>query len=295
MFDSTNVKDIYKLSPMQEGMLFHTINDQDGSPYFDQMVLDITGDVNLSYLENSFKKLIEKYDILRTVFLHENVKHPLQVVFKKRDAEVEFYNVKDLEEIQQEEYINNFLKKDRERGFDLSRDLLMRLSLIKIADKRYHMILSSHHILMDGWCQGIVLNDLFEMYQQLNQKKPIVIEKVTPYSEYINWLKKQNEEEARLYWKEYLNGYEAAASLPKQTTRDGERNAVYEEMTFVFSEELTSQLTNLTKTLQVTMNTVFQTIWGILLQRYNNTKCLDQLYQGGHQKYLMLKTLLDCS
>ncbi|RPK07111.1 Malonyl CoA-acyl carrier protein transacylase [Bacillus subtilis] len=272
MFDSTNVKDIYKLSPMQEGMLFHTINDQDGSPYFDQMVLDITGDVNLSYLENSFKKLIEKYDILRTVFLHENVKHPLQVVFKKRDAEVEFYNVKDLEEIQQEEYINNFLKKDRERGFDLSRDLLMRLSLIKIADKRYHMILSSHHILMDGWCQGIVLNDLFEMYQQLNQKKPIVIEKVTPYSEYINWLKKQNEEEARLYWKEYLNGYEAAASLPKQTTRDGERNAVYEEMTFVFSEELTSQLTNLTKTLQVTMNTVFQTIWGILLQRYNNTR-----------------------
>ncbi|SFJ91368.1 non-ribosomal peptide synthetase [Thermoflavimicrobium dichotomicum] len=269
MFDPSNVKDIYRLSPMQKGILFHSLMDQ-SSHYFEQMTFHLEGTVSLVCLEESLNLLIQKYDILRTIFLHTKVKEPTQVVLKERKAAIDYRDLSHIEKEKQTQLVEELKKEDREKGFDLSRDLLIRLTLLKTDDQHYQLIFSHHHILMDGWCISILLNDLFDMYTRLLHNQPIPREKVTPYSHYIAWLEEQDEEAARAYWKNYLQGYDQITGIPCRT-ESKQTEYQNEEIYFRFDQELTQQLAALAKKNQVTMNTVFQTIWGILLQKYNNT------------------------
>ncbi|WP_459501589.1 amino acid adenylation domain-containing protein [Bacillus sp. C1] len=272
MFDRKNVKDMYELSPLQKGMLFHHIKDGSSLAYFEQMTLSIEGSLNLSFLEESVNGLIQKYDILRTNFLYKNTREPMQVVWKEKKTTVHFEDITFLSENQRHTYIEEFKEKDRERGFDLSRDCLIRFSLFKTGPKSFLLVWSHHHILMDGWCFGILFKDLLDMYKARLYHQPIKIETVTPYSDYIRWVGEQDKEDASRYWMEYLEGYDELTSFLYKECQ--EKNGVYkkEELTFSLNKELTDRLSNLAKKYQVTLNNVFQAAWGILLQRYNDTK-----------------------
>ncbi|SFJ94199.1 non-ribosomal peptide synthetase, partial [Thermoflavimicrobium dichotomicum] len=271
MFNRKNIKNMYRLSPMQRGMLFHYLKNPTSETYFEQIDFQIEGTVHPSYLEESWNRLIEKYDLLRTVFLYKKIKEPTQIVLKERTATIHFEDLSHLEKENCRQYIEAFKKKDRKTGFQLSRDLLMRLALFKTGANTYQLIVSFHHILMDGWCLGIVLHDLFEIYRCLLNNQPVPQEAVIPYSKYIEWLEEQDEEEAKAYWRAYLQGYEQVSGLPFPAFANSETANEHEVLTYEFTSHLTSQLTKLAKSYQVTLNTVFQTIWGVLLQKYNQT------------------------
>ncbi|TCN17538.1 non-ribosomal peptide synthetase [Mesobacillus foraminis] len=271
MFDRNNVKDMYRLSPMQQGMLFHTIKDEKSRAYFDQLSLDISGTVNTSCLKAGVNSLIEKYDVLRTLFLFEKVKRPMQVVLKTRKASVHFEDVSGLPDTQRSAYIQEFKEKDRERGFDLSRDLLIRFSLFKTGENTNVLLISSHHILMDGWCMEIILSDLFHYYHMYLKGLPVKIEKTIPYSSFIRWLDQQEDEKAKSFWKDYLHGFKELSGIPFREASPSS-GFVREEFHFGLGETLTGRLEQLAKANQVTMNTLIQSFWGIMLQKLNDTR-----------------------
>ncbi|MCP5052978.1 MAG: non-ribosomal peptide synthetase, partial [bacterium] len=175
----------------------------------------------------------------------------------------------------QEAVIEEFTRDDRERGFDLARDILMRAVLFKTGLNTYSLVWSFHHILMDGWCLGIIYRELVRLYRRLQQGKTGTheLEPVTPYIKYIHWLGKQDQEEGLNYWQQYLEGYDLQAGLPRLETVDPVKEETYKpgEYTPEIDQKETGDLNKIARENQVTLNTVLQTLWGILLQKYNNT------------------------
>ena len=271
MLKKSDIKDIYILSPMQQGMLFHSIIDDNASVYFEQANFSIKGYVDISLFEKSFNYIIEKYDPLRTVFLYEKVNQPLQVVLKKRNGTILFDDISSLEDKAKKVFIEEFKQKDRGQGFDLSKDLLMRISVIRTDKEAYEIIWSFHHIIMDGWCLGIILEDFFKVYSSLLKKKPIIDSNYYPYRDYIKWLQDQNKNEALDYWKTYLENYEQAVSIPQKYGSISENIYLPQELKFELDKETTRGLEGIARDNQISINGIFQAIWGLMLQRYNYT------------------------
>ncbi|WP_028595413.1 condensation domain-containing protein, partial [Paenibacillus assamensis] len=271
MVKKPEIQDIYSLSPMQEGILFHAMLDSKSTAYFEQIEFDIAGEVDVELVEESMNAVIARHDVFRTVFVTDKVKQPRQVVLKERPITVHYEDWVALSQDEQQEKLCQFRAADMAKGFDLVKDPLMRLTVFKLAATSYRWIWSHHHIVMDGWCVSIVMKQFMEYYQLKKQGLLVPRYKAVPYSSYIAWLGEQDKEEALSYWGRTLFGYEQGTSLPKVAqigTAGGYRQ---QTVSCSLSEATTASLHRLANASQATMSTVVQCIWGVLLQKYNGT------------------------
>ncbi|MCM3008272.1 plipastatin non-ribosomal peptide synthetase PpsD [Bacillus subtilis] len=268
MTKANSIQDIYPLSYMQEGMLFHSLLQKDSQAYVEQASFTIEGKVNPQFFQNSINALVERHDIFRTIFISQNVSSPQQVVLRERNVIVLEEDITHLNEAEQSQFIEQWKEKDRDRGFHLQKDVLMRIALIQTGESQYTCIWTFHHIMMDGWCLSIVLKEFLHIYASYVNASPITLEPVQPYGKYIKWLMEQDKEQAVSYWDHYLSGHEQQTVLPKQKKTKGKSRQ--EHVTFSFSKEESSRLSELAAREEVTLSTIFHTIWGILLQKYNN-------------------------
>jgi amino acid adenylation domain-containing protein len=254
---------------MQSGMLFHALKNKHSRAYFEQMTFRLKGNINSDLLQQSFDIIFARYDILRTVFRVEKLEEPMQFVLKQRNFKLYFEDISHLSETGKNTYVEEFAEKDREKGFDLIRDILMRASLFKMGADVYTLTWSFHHILMDGWCLGIIYEELIFVYGLLKAGRPIELEPAAPYVNYINWLEQQDKKKGLEYWENYLEGYEQGAGIPGM--KPGDRHYRLEVYDVVIAGKETRALNTIARKNRVTVNTVFQTLWGILLQKYTNS------------------------
>ncbi|MFS0553171.1 non-ribosomal peptide synthetase [Brevibacillus sp. 179-C9.3 HS] len=269
-FSREHVQDIYLLSPMQEGMLFHALADTEDTSYHVQIVLPVTGDLHVTVLAKSFELLVQRYDVLRTTFLHEQVKQPVQVVLRERPLMIHVQKrPTESVDFPVEEWVEQLIREDRERGFDLTKDPLIRLKIIEKGAKEWTLLISFHHILMDGWCADIILDDLVQIYHSLLTGTPDHLPPVQPYSHYMKWLTKQDRSGALEFWQNELQGYEEIATLPVGSKLRDSSSAVG-EYDVLLDRAVTQRLTHIARQNQVTLSSVFQAIWGIVLQTYND-------------------------
>ncbi|MCO4850630.1 non-ribosomal peptide synthase/polyketide synthase [Bacillus vallismortis] len=264
-------ENIYPLTPMQKGMLFHSLFDPSSGAYFQQTMFDLHGDLNIASFSKSLDGLSKKYDIFRTNFYRGWKDQPLQIIFKTKKIGFEFIDLRELKESQKEEMIQEYARKDKMRGFDLEKDALMRLLILRTDEKAYRFIWSFHHILMDGWCLPLITKEIFEHYFALLQQKQPEQSAMTPYSQYIEWLGRQDAKEAMGYWDQYLEGYEEQTILPKDHHAAQERY-IPEKVTCDISTDLTLKMKQTAGRRQVTLNTLLQTTWAVLLQKYNRSR-----------------------
>ncbi|UOG08063.1 non-ribosomal peptide synthetase [Bacillus altitudinis] len=268
-FKRDQVQDMYYLSPMQEGMLFHTLHHQEKGFYVEQMDMNVKGTLRSDLLEKSMNIIVERYDIFRTVFLHEKVKRPVQVVLKNRPFQLDIVDIQDLSESEQLERIDRFKQQDQLRGFDLSKDLLMRASVFQTGPSSYRWIWSYHHILLDGWCFGLVVQELFAIYHALLHDIPYRLEPVKPYKEYIQWLEKQDKQASLEYWTQSLAGFEGQSTFKEQRKQTNEHELG--EIEWDMSKEETAALSELALQQNATLSSALQSIWSILLSRYQRS------------------------
>ena len=268
-----NIKDIYTLTPMQEGMLFHSLVDT-SSAYFQQMSYRIAGELDVDKVEQGLQLLFDRYDILRTAFVHENQQRPLQVVLKERPPEFHYDELphdRPAEEL--ERLVEDFKRKDRYRSFDLTREVLMRLAVLRLGPAEYEFVWSYHHILMDGWCIGILVGDFLEIYRNLLAGRKAELPEVKPYRSYLQWLEEQDKNMSRNYWGRYLEGFEEATVVPRLGSadhRDGPGYTNSEHVAALPADE-SAYLNQLVMAANVTMNTAAHGLWALVLSRYNNT------------------------
>ncbi|MFN0226054.1 non-ribosomal peptide synthase/polyketide synthase, partial [Paenibacillus sp. KR2-11] len=267
-----DIENIYMLTPMQKGMWFHNTLDRHAGAYIEQTRFNVNGMLDPVIFAQSWNELAARHAILRTNFYSGGEGEPLQIVYRSRPIGFASEDIRHLGSEAQEEYIRSLVQEDKRLGFDLERDALMRVTVLRLADERSHVLWSFHHILMDGWCLPQLTQELFEAYDAYASGSQPERTTVPSYSRYIEWLEKQDAEAAEAYWSRYLEGYEEQTALP-QAKPAGPEEAAWPPA-HVFCEldrGLTAAMNRTAKGHQATLNTLLQAVWGILLQKYNGT------------------------
>ncbi|WP_241752459.1 non-ribosomal peptide synthetase, partial [Paenibacillus alvei] len=269
--DIGEIENIYALTPMQKGMWFHSAMDGKAGAYFEQTRFTIQGELDVQLFANSLEVLATRHAVLRTNFFSGWDGELLQIVYRNKKIEFGYEDLTDWPEHEKQDQVEAKAIVDKERGFDLERDALMRVTVLRTSANSSHVIWSSHHILMDGWCLPQLTQEWFDTYSDSVQGRASTRAEAAPYSLYIEWLYKQDYNAASAYWIDYLAGYEQQTVLPQK--KSSGRSDVYtaENLVFSLGDALTAKMNRVAKQHQVTLNTLMQTVWGIMLQKYNGT------------------------
>ncbi|HLP49064.1 MAG TPA: amino acid adenylation domain-containing protein, partial [Candidatus Kapabacteria bacterium] len=265
--DPQDIQDIYALTPLQEGMLFHYLKEPESGLYFEQLSLEISGEIDVRHFENAWNAVIETNEMLRAVFRWEKLEKPSQVILKKHPGKVAFYDLSDMDTGQKKTALAGIKKKDRREIFDLQR-VPFRVILCKLEKTKYEVIISNHHILYDGWSNGIILKEFFRAYHGFLKGEPAIkLPAKTPFKEFVKWTRNQDRNRQEQFWREYLAGIDTPTVLPIKRTKLGE---IKEEDSFSFylEEEIRDKLDIFVKNNRITPAPVFYTAWGIVLEKY---------------------------
>ncbi|HEX9941338.1 MAG TPA: condensation domain-containing protein, partial [Thermoanaerobaculia bacterium] len=202
------IEDIYHLSPVQQGMLFEILYAPGARAYFDQFVLRFEDGLDIDLLEQAWRKIVEHHPVLRTAFFWEEVEEPVQVVHRRAELPFERLDWRDLDPAPREENLTGFLEEDRARGFALDHAPLMRLTAIRWSETGWRIVLSYHHLVLDGWSTSLVLREVTAAYEALARGAEPALEKRRPFRDYIAWLRQQDLGAAEAYWRRTLEGAE---------------------------------------------------------------------------------------
>ena len=254
-------------------MLFHSISDPDSSAYFEQFAYTYEGKLHTGNYKRAWQRVVDQHPILRTLVLWERKGKPLQVVRRQVTLawQEEDWSTSAPEE--QCHQLDRFLEHDRQQGFNFKKAPLMRLALIRMSENEYRFIWSFHHLLLDGWSGSLLLNDVFRHYVAFNQGGEVDSNNVPPYKDYITWLQAQDRVKAEAFWRKTLSRFTAATSLhATMGSKQNESLEEYETDSAHLSEDTTSALKALAREHQLTLNTVIQGAWALLLSRYTGEK-----------------------
>ena len=278
MNSDSRIQDVYSLTPMQEGMLFHSIHDPDSSVYHELVSLRLRGSVDVKAMEQSLADMVQRHDVLRTVFVHRNLDLPRQVVLRERKPDFTYVDLRHFASPREKSaYVADYKARDRRRTFDLSRDMLLRLALLQTEDEEFEFYMLHHHIILDGWSTGIFFHELFEAYRAHGQGRTAALPPAPSFGRYVAWLRGRDKEESLAYWERQLAGYDAAPPIPGRRADAGEaRPANQATLTLTIDGEILEALKRAAAASEVTAFTVLKALWGLLLARISD--CHDVVF-----------------
>jgi len=264
------VEAVLPLSPLQEGLLFHALSG-DHTSYFEQFTYHLAGDLDPHRFEASWQTLVRRHQILRAAVIDLPGEAPKQVILKDRPMPFEQRDISDLPAPEQALAVAELARRERERGFDLARDPLMRVTLVRLGPQDFDVMWNSHHIILDGWSVGILQQEVMELYDSSATGRPARLETAPPFARHLDWLAAQDQDRARHYWREFLANCPDPATLPGGDYAAGQVGYAMAEHSFLLSPEDTESLVGLAVDLEITLNTVVQSLWAALLARYNGS------------------------
>ncbi|WP_407882729.1 condensation domain-containing protein, partial [Scytonema sp. NUACC26] len=266
-----NLEAIYPLSPMQQGMLFHSFYAPESGVYVEQMTLKLKGDVNVAAFQSAWQKVVDRYSILRTLFIWENRPTPLQVVLKQVDLPWNHLDWRSFSTAEQQQQLSQLLTAQKQQGFQFNVAPLMECTLIQLSHETYQFIWNHHHILLDGWCLPIIFKEVLSFYSAELQGETRHLPTPTPYRDYIAWLNAQDTTAATEFWRQTLQGFSAPTPLVVDLTPHPSvpPNLNYQELEFRLSTQVSQKLQALAQQHHLTLSTILQAAWGILLSRYS--------------------------
>ncbi|NBD17977.1 MAG: amino acid adenylation domain-containing protein [Cyanobacteria bacterium] len=263
--DTANIEDIYELSPTQQGILFHSLYAPQTGVYVGQLTCCLQGELDLVALEKAWQFVVDQHPILRTAFQWEGLDKPLQIVYRQVQVSIEYQDWRSLNN----QKLETYLAQERQRDFDLATAPLMRLTLIQLSEQQYQFVWNKHHLLLDGWSKTLVLKQVLEAYEAfaLNQMLPHIT--APPYSDYIGWLQQQDLSLAEAFWRQTLAGLTAPTPLEIDRNLTSPTHHTQQEHSLTLSPSTTTALQSLARHHQLTLNTIIQGAWAILLSRYS--------------------------
>ncbi|MGE5659092.1 MAG: condensation domain-containing protein [Actinomycetota bacterium] len=265
-----NIEDIYELAPIQKGILFHSLFAPELGLYLFQMPFLLRGNLNIDAFYSAWQQVAERHASLRTGFFWEDINKPLQVVYRQVKVPLEQRDLRGLTLAEQEEQLTAFLESDRALGFDLSQECLMRLTLFRITDNYYQFIWSRHFIVMDGWSIPLILAEVMQFYEAMCYGKKLNLAASLPYRDYIEWLQKQDAGKAEAYWRQAIGELRSPTSLTHLDASSASCSPEkYDEQRIYLSPETTAALQSFSRQHQLTLSTIFQGLWAILLSYYS--------------------------
>ncbi|MHC4618918.1 MAG: amino acid adenylation domain-containing protein [Planctomycetota bacterium] len=267
---NSNIEDIYELSPLQQGMLFHSVYEPESPVYFEQLAITYGDFLDVTALKRAWQTVVDRNPVLRTSFHWENLEKPLQVVHRNVELPFKVLDWRHLSREQQQNRLWGLLDADRTRGFRLSEAPVMRVELIRLTDQAYQFIWSFHHIILDGWSTHLLSDEMAKYYQAYANQRSIPSITRPPYSDYIAWLQDQDLEQLESFWLGQLADFSAPTpfGVDKPIEQGPQQAADFAEEQRRFSD-LTAPLDQIARHSKLTMSTLVQGAWALLLSKYS--------------------------
>lgn len=265
-----DIESIYPLSPMQQGMLFHTLYQPESRIYFEQFRFTLQGNLDPGAFEQAWQLLVERHSALRTLFVWKNRKEILQVVRKRVDVPWTNLDWRGLSPQEQQARLDSLLDSDRGQGFELDKAPVMRFVLIRVTDEAYEFVWSFHHLLLDGWSWPILFKELFAFYESIKSEQQLYLAPTRPYRDYINWLQQQDLSRAKAFWQQNLEGFTAPTPMVvERTVGQSPYQKQFDIRHRHLSAEATRTLVFHAQQHHLTLSTLVQAAWALLLSRYS--------------------------
>ncbi|HEY0172161.1 MAG TPA: amino acid adenylation domain-containing protein, partial [Pyrinomonadaceae bacterium] len=264
-------EDSYVSSPLQEGMLFHSLYAPKAQMYIRQIIFSLREDVAAHLLEQAWERAFRRHSILRASLRWQGGGEPLVEIHSWLKLPFERQDWREVSAGERDARLESFTREERRRGFDLSSAPLMRLKLLRLSDADYRLVWTFHHVLSDTYSDILLIKEVFATYDSLRRGKDLLLEAPPSYREHCEWLRSQDTARAEDYWREKLRGFAEPTPLemgsgPAVAEDSGEER---EERTLRLPAELTARLKSLARTHDLTLNTILQGAWALLLSRYS--------------------------
>ncbi|MEU9560398.1 amino acid adenylation domain-containing protein, partial [Streptomyces fumanus] len=262
--DLPGLVDVLPVSPLQEGLLFHALFDEQTEDlYVEQMVVDLHGRVDAPTMRASWQALLDRHQTLRVGFRQPaGTDQPVQTVVRHAELPWREDDLSGLDADAAWTESDRIAAEERARRFDLARPPLLKVALVDAGHDRTRMIVTLHHLLLDGWSLPILMRELWTCYAAGGDAGALPA--VVPYRDYAAWLAGRDRDAARRAWREALDGVEEP-TLVAPADRTLPASAVLDRVTTRTGEELASALSELARTRGVTLNTVVQFAWAVVV------------------------------
>ncbi|MFL5540679.1 MAG: condensation domain-containing protein, partial [Longimicrobiaceae bacterium] len=209
-----NVEDLYPLTPLQQGMLFHALHSPEADAYAEQMTLTLEGDVRPEAFAAAWQAVVDRHPALRTGFVWEGVKQPMQVVYRQVELPVRVDDWSALSDAEREARWAALVEDDRAAGWELRRAPLVRVALARMGEREWRFLLSPHHLLVDGWSLGLVFADFAAAYEAAREGREIVLPRRPAFRDYVAWIGQREEGAAEAFWRARLGGLDEPTPVP---------------------------------------------------------------------------------
>jgi amino acid adenylation domain-containing protein len=267
--DLSNIEDTYPLTSFQQGILFHVLDKPSTGVYLNQQSYTLKGELDVEAFQKAFQEVVNRHQILRTGFILSAQDGPLQMVFRKVSMPWAMYDWRDLTPPEADEHLAALQQAEYEVGFELSRAPLMRATLVRRETDLYEFIWSYHLMLLDGTSGVVVFNELLAFYEAFRSGNPVELKPPVRYGDYIHWLQKQEQLAAETYWRQALARFSSPtpAVFDRPATTNGVEQKGYREKFLLLDHALTADLRSLAARTRLTLNTLIQGAWTLLLSR----------------------------
>lgn len=266
--------DCYPQTPIQQGLWFQSKLSGEEGAYHVQSVFTIKQELDTNVLRCAWSKVMRRHSVLRTSFWENDEGKAFQLVWDLNEPPLEELDW--CEQYDINELINDYLERDRIKGFKSDDIPQWRILLVKTSQDTHQMILSVHHAIIDGWSIGLLLNELKDTYDAiLHGKKHVLTPLTCSYRDYVNWLYTRDHEQMEAFWTKYLLGFDQATPLVKVSHSQNDYELNINTMisrSKTISNDLFLSMKLFAQENSLTLNTILQAAWAILLSRYAGVK-----------------------
>lgn len=261
---------LYPTSPLQAGILFESLYAPGRGMYVNQMSCALAGDLDRAAFQRAWELVLARHAVLRTAFLWERQKEPVQVVHRRVTLPWEERDLSGMEAEIQAARIDEHIREERLAGFDLGRAPLLRLALHRCATDRWQFTWTWHHIVLDGWSVALLVQEVFVAYEAFRSGRPPQLPPRRPYADYLAWLRRQEVGRADQYWRARLRGFPAPTAVPMAGPPD--TSSDYRTGTTEVSVSATADVAAFARRHRLTVNTLVQGAWALLLSHYSGER-----------------------
>ena len=263
------IEDLYPPAPLQEGMLFLGLLAPEAELYFEHLTAEFAGPLDAGAFARAWQAVVDRHPALRTAFAWEGLEKPLQVVRRGVELPWTAEDWRGVPPAEQPARLAAWLDADRARGFDLARPPLMRGALLRAAEDRHRFVWSFHHLLIDGWSLSLLFREVLAVYQASRAGRPALLPPVHPYRDFIAWAVRQDVGAAERYFRQALAGFTAATPLPldRPALPPGDDRGP-RALDVRLPAALADGLNRLARRRDLTLNTLVQGAWAIVLARH---------------------------
>lgn len=263
-----HIEDIYPLTALQQGILYHALEMPETDAYFYQRGFLLRGALSVPHFRRAWEVVANRHAVLRSDYRWEGLSAPVQIANKFATVQIMETDWRELEESEQWARLDDLRQQERQQGFDFGAASRLRLRLIQVARDAWWFVWSQHHIVLDGWSMGIVLRDVMQAYHAYQQGQPWSGTVAYVYSDYLHWLAKRDQVQALNYWRQQLDGFDTPTPLPGSRLQGP---AGYGELSCNLDSVTTQRIQEMAQNQGVTLNTLVQGAWGLMLGRCSSS------------------------